>query len=540
MTDQAASNRIYENDVWTLELEELGFDREARELSKMIIRCRPPFAISVRGRWGSGKTSIMRYAMASLGAEEDPIRLPLQRKEVADTNYQADKNTLDGLKAGGRGELEEAQLVSLDQLYGEQASSGDDGKRARLTCIWFSPWRYQNDPNPMVPLLQTLRHHFSHWAQTRNALGKVGRAVVEAGLETLGHLADSAAGLFGFRTKAFSELPKAARSALERLDSEQLVAPTDTERFNLLFEHAIGTLLGVRSEGPDSDHAGEAKHRLVVFIDDLDRCEGETAVRMLEAIKLYLSTKHCVFVFGVDPTALEHEIHNHWRDRPHGMACEYLEKMFQASVIVPTSDRYDRFIHRRLVRERALVETENGESTPVARALAKVLEPNPRKVKNFLNSLFLALGIYGVGLSPEDLLRFALIQRLKLTAPNTYKLLAQGRVEQHDTLRTFFAACTAPTHMDTPRHLIGFRDLAIYKSEFGHIMRPNNFEHAKVEEADLIVRIDRIRADHELAKIWHEDGILNEYSMFCRLAGVEMEPPRDTTPAVAADTGVRR
>jgi hypothetical protein len=369
-------------------------------------------------------------------------------------------------------------------------------------------------------------------------LDHVGRATIEAGLETLGHLADSAAGLYGVKTKAFSELPKAARSALERLDNEQLVVPTDTERFNLLFEHAIGTLLGAVCNG-EKDSAGDdsqPRHRLVIFIDDLDRCEGETAVHMLEAIKLYLSTKHCVFVFGLDPTALEHEIHSHWKDRPHGMACEYLEKMFQASVIVPTSNRYNRFIHKRLVRRALLQGDEDGEPSDVAKSLAKVLEPNPRKVKNFLNSLFMALQIRQETLDPMDLLRFALIQRLKLAAPNTYRLLAQGRVEQHDTLREFFAACAAGTHMDMPRHRIGFRDLAIYKSDFGHIMRPNNVEHAKVDEADLLVRIDRIRADHELATIWNNVEIFNDYVTFCRLAQVAMEV-LPAEPAVTVPEG---
>jgi hypothetical protein len=277
---------------------------------------------------------------------------------------------------------------------------------------------------------------------------------------------------------------------------------------------------------------------LVIFIDDLDRCEGETAVRMLEAIKLYLSTRHCVFVFGVDPTALEQEIRNHWKDRPHGMACEYLEKMFQASVIVPSSNQYAEFIHRRLVTQGYLVEDANGPASEVATILAKVLEPNPRKVKNFLNSLFVALAIRNDKLSPEDLLRFALIQRLKLSAPNTYRLLAQGRVEQHNTLRGFFAACTADGLQDIPRQNIGFRDLAVYASEFGHIMRPNNSENAKVEPADLLVRIDRIRADHELAKLWHSGrilagGVLNDHSVFCRLAGVDAASDHSDTAATA-------
>ena len=40
--------------------------------------------------------------------------------------------------------------------------------------------------------------------------------------------------------------------------------------------------------------------RLIVFVDDLDRCLPEKAVEVLEAIKLFLEVKGVVFVLGMD------------------------------------------------------------------------------------------------------------------------------------------------------------------------------------------------------------------------------------------------
>ncbi len=41
--------------------------------------------------------------------------------------------------------------------------------------------------------------------------------------------------------------------------------------------------------------------RLVVFVDDLDRCLPEKAVEVLEAVKLFLDVEGFIFVMGVGP-----------------------------------------------------------------------------------------------------------------------------------------------------------------------------------------------------------------------------------------------
>jgi len=59
------------------------------------------------------------------------------------------------------------------------------------------------------------------------------------------------------------------------------------ESLNDRFEKAIEGLVG--PEG-----------KFVIFIDDLDRCLPERAVEILESLKLFFNSKHCIFVIGVD------------------------------------------------------------------------------------------------------------------------------------------------------------------------------------------------------------------------------------------------
>ncbi len=55
------------------------------------------------------------------------------------------------------------------------------------------------------------------------------------------------------------------------------------------------------------EYVGE-EGRLVVFIDDLDRCLPEGAITVLESLKLFLDRSQCVFVIGVDQAALTEAI----------------------------------------------------------------------------------------------------------------------------------------------------------------------------------------------------------------------------------------
>jgi ABC-type transport system involved in cytochrome c biogenesis ATPase subunit len=74
------------NDHWTLDLKDLGMEPAGIELARRVLTCRPPYALCVQGKWGSGKTSLMRYAMAKLGGE--PLAVTLATEKEAGTCQQ--------------------------------------------------------------------------------------------------------------------------------------------------------------------------------------------------------------------------------------------------------------------------------------------------------------------------------------------------------------------------------------------------------------------------------------------------------------------
>lgn len=68
--------------------------------------------------------------------------------------------------------------------------------------------------------------------------------------------------------------------------------------------------------------------RLVVFLDDLDRCESDNIITLISAIKLLLSiNKNIIFLIGVDKTAVTLALKNKYNN-DYNKADEYLEKIF--------------------------------------------------------------------------------------------------------------------------------------------------------------------------------------------------------------------
>lgn len=84
--------------------------------------------------------------------------------------------------------------------------------------------------------------------------------------------------------------------------------------------------------------------RLVVIIDDLDRCLPPHVIDTLEAIRLFLAVKGTAFVISADEMLVQHAV----KDRFPGMEAlraqvgqDYLEKMIQIPVRLPLLGRAD-------------------------------------------------------------------------------------------------------------------------------------------------------------------------------------------------------
>nr|VFK52298.1 MAG: KAP family P-loop domain-containing protein [Candidatus Kentron sp. TUN]VFK52723.1 MAG: KAP family P-loop domain-containing protein [Candidatus Kentron sp. TUN] len=384
----------YRNDLWTLD-DGFSLGRVGDQVARMALEVEPPFTLGVTGKWGAGKTSVMRRAFATLGGQ--PIR---QERTLAEVGEE------------GRSEEWENLIWTNEQRVPEldwpseyfQCSEG-------IFCIWFSPWQHQNEENPLIPLVREiqaqfqarLQHQFNNLQRLpeKTQKDKKDKEAIQrawprcrsnglAAIKLLGQVGDAALSL---TTGSSSSIVSGTIDAIqgwreERNTDANLTELSDGQRFHLLFEDAIDqvleTLLDFSEEGKagrrKEDASEDSRPRLIFFIDDLDRCEEAVIVRLLEAIKLYLVSHRCVFVLGLDDSAVLDALTRHWQ-RPEDNNREYLEKLFQAvlSVPLPAKPRVRKAVANQLDVHRIPF------SKRLAEDIEQLLEPNPRKIKNFVN-----------------------------------------------------------------------------------------------------------------------------------------------------------
>lgn len=84
--------------------------------------------------------------------------------------------------------------------------------------------------------------------------------------------------------------------------------------------------------------------RIVVLIDDLDRCQPERIIETLEAIKLFLSVNKTTFIIAADENVIQYSIKRKYppmEDFKVELDKEYIEKLIQIPVTVPELSEKD-------------------------------------------------------------------------------------------------------------------------------------------------------------------------------------------------------
>lgn len=135
---------------------------------------------------------------------------------------------------------------------------------------------------------------------------------------------------------------------------------------------------------------GWRAQKLVIFIDDLDRCKPPKAVDIIEAINLFLDSKNCVFILGMDSRAVIASIETKYskivqkiRTESEGYVSPgslFLDKIIQVHFHVPTPTKrqIDEFVN-------SIIESEDNLSN-VYLTTNTTVEKDDEKQENVSNS----------------------------------------------------------------------------------------------------------------------------------------------------------
>jgi len=165
----------------------------------------------------------------------------------------------------------------------------DEGPhKNRVVTVGFDAWRYQHESVPVVALLHEMRRQFPFLKKSRGEAEKIAEITFRS---LLGNL-DAIAKLIG-QEAAVPISPEKIRSIGEAWEKERLETPLASNDLRNFLQSAIDALLPPNKKDQPSA-------RVIVFIDDLDRCNPDMAYRLLEGLKIYLNLKNCVFVLAMN------------------------------------------------------------------------------------------------------------------------------------------------------------------------------------------------------------------------------------------------
>lgn len=380
----------------------LGHRRIAETLvSIMQQEALRPLTIGIHGSWGAGKSSILSLVDAQL--RDDPKTLCF---------------TFNGW---------------LYQGY-------EDTKSALMETVVHELLKRRSTTQKVVDLSKSLFRRIN-WLKAAKTTGEL--ALTAALTTTLGLPPTALFGMVG----AVAKLKQLTESKEEKPGTEITVAAEDDDPW-LKPEHATvpAQIQAFRDELQELIMRVEVE-RLVVLVDDLDRCLPGAVIDILEAVKLFLFVPGTVFIIATDEAMIEYAVRRHYPDLPVSQADytkHYLEKLIQIPIRIPSlnqlqTQNYIRFLllQHHLKDDQALLDEicqafEESRATPydttelsyefitgkltagdpdqalrsvlhvaeqLGSSLAAELRGNPRNIKRFMNTVFLrkqVAEIYGL------------------------------------------------------------------------------------------------------------------------------------------------
>lgn len=270
-----------ENVYQTFFDDKIGRNPKVFKFISLINRINSSCSISLDGSWGSGKTIFVKQVKMVLDALN-------QYKAKSDfTNQQ-----------------EEAVKAVFTRLTDKNTTI--DTIKPHV-CVYYDAWENDSDTDPLISLAYKIAKEFSCDYLFEDAPKT--QEVISSALKTI------VSGITNIDVNRIYD-DCHFTNKLEEIEEKKTLEQTVSEMFDsLLPEHG---------------------DRLIIFIDELDRCKPTFAVKLLERIKHYFTNEKITFVFSTNLIELSNTIKKLYGDDFN--ANRYFNKFFDLRLSLPQID----------------------------------------------------------------------------------------------------------------------------------------------------------------------------------------------------------
>ncbi|HEA3274204.1 P-loop NTPase fold protein [Pasteurella multocida] len=213
--------------------------------------------------------------------------------------------------------------------------------------IKFDAWLYQGFDDARASLLEVIASHLMQAAEDDETIWKKSKNLFARidGLRLFGLMAEGAAlaaGIptFGLISRTFETAQNSLDGIQDETESKQVV-----ETGKGIVESGKKLIKSKEKQTPPQQidefrrEYGEILQalgkKLVIVIDNLDRCLPANAIQTLEAIRLFLFLNRTAFIIAADEEMIRHSVAEHYKDLSYRHQIDYLDKLIQIPVRVP-------------------------------------------------------------------------------------------------------------------------------------------------------------------------------------------------------------
>lgn len=178
--------------------------------------------------------------------------------------------------------------------------------------IYYDAWLYDNHVDPLMSLMLVITKKYKEYCNSKLNIGSFNDKVAEL-------LDFTSISIGGFQIGGnFRNMKEAiqGKDLLSAVKMEEEIRDKVKEVFNSIIVENV--------------------QKLVIFIDELDRCRPNFAIEMLERIKHYFDDDRIIFVASINREQLIHSISKYYGTNFDSTG--YLDKFFDRNVYLPEID----------------------------------------------------------------------------------------------------------------------------------------------------------------------------------------------------------
>ena len=198
-----------------------------------------------------------------------------------------------------KSDLDEEKIRRIREIFSDGESVN------KYKAVYFDAWMHDDESDPLLSLLYAI--------------------IQDEGIRLKNSCNSDLLDIAGEISKLlFNKNPFAIVKSIKDITGKNPLQEVQKERSVYdLTEDFIGKLLS-------------SANRLVLFIDELDRCKPTYAVQLLERVKHYFDDDRIIVVYSVNTSQLTHTIRKCYGE--NFSAGAYLERFFSISVDIPRVD----------------------------------------------------------------------------------------------------------------------------------------------------------------------------------------------------------